>query len=229
LTAGAVSAAPIVDYNVLVPTASNELTVVQVQGSPTCPSFGAGNCLTNGPLAVDAASVTLDLGTSELLDLSVFVGGPGIIELSGFNGYERVVFTDAAFQSSGTATLGSGGSFFIGGTVTAGRMEIFLAGNLGVIPDIVILDYTTAPNPNFAAGTVGVSGDQVTVSVNGLDLGSFPDPLTGNLVSIKADFGFVAAVPEPNAAFVFGAGILLALALARRLGEKRREEGSLLS
>ena len=214
--AGAASAAPIVVYSQLDPSASNTLTVVQVTGSPTCPQFGAGNCLSNAPLAVDAASVTLDLGTNELLDLNILVQGPGTIQLSGYNGYEKIVFTDATFQSSGTATLGPGGSFFIAGAVTASALEVFLAGNLTAIPDIVVLNYTTAPNPNFAAGTIGISGDEVSVSVNGLDLGAFPDPLSGNLAIVKADFGFVAVVPEPGAALLYGIGLLIAGSAVRR-------------
>jgi hypothetical protein len=210
--AGGASAAPIVVYPQVV---SGGLTTVQVTGSPSCP-VGSGNCLTNGPLAVATASVTLDIGLGELQNLSVSVPGPGTIALSGYNGYEKIVFSNAAFQSSGTATLGPGGSFFIGGTVTASKLEVFLAGNLGAVPDIVVLNYSTAPNPNFAAGTLGISGDQLTVSINGLDLGSFPDPVTGNLATVKADFNFVATVPEPNAALLYGIGLLIAGSAVRR-------------
>jgi len=210
--AASASAAPIQTYPQVV---SGSLTTVQVTGSPTCP-IGTGNCLTNGPLAVSSASVTLDLGINQLQNLSIAVPGPGSIALTGYNGYEKIVFTNAAFQSSGTAMLGGGGSFFIAGTVTATKLEVFLAGNLSAVPDIVVLNYTTAPNPNFAAGTIGISGDQLTVSINGLDLGSFPDPTTGNIATAKADFNFVATVPEPSAALLYGVGLLIAGSAVRR-------------
>jgi hypothetical protein len=209
-------AAPIAIYPELEPTAANAMTVVQVTGSPNCAQFGTGNCLVNSPLAIKPASVTIDLGTNELLDLNIFVAGPGIIDLDGYNGYERIVFHDAEFQSTGTAMIGGGGSFAIAGTVTATSLELFLAGNLSAVPDIVVLNYTTAPNPNFAAGTIGIAGDQLSVSVTGLDLGSFPDPVTGELASVKADFSFVAVVPEPGAALLYGIGLLIAGPALRR-------------
>jgi hypothetical protein len=105
------------------------MTVVQVTGSPTC-NLGGGNCLTNSPLAIDSASVTIDLGTNELLDLNIFVAGPGNIVLAGYNGYQRIVFHDAQFQSTGSAMIGGGGNFAIAGTVTASSLELFLAGYL---------------------------------------------------------------------------------------------------
>ena len=215
LLAGGSSAAPVVVYPQLDNPGSNNLTVVQVTGSPDCP-IGLGNCLVNSPLAIDAASVTLDLGTNDLLNLTIFVQGPGVIDLNGYNGYEQIVFNDATFQSTGTTTLGPGGSFAIQGTVTASSLELFLAGNLTAIPDIVVLNYTTAPNFNVAAGTIGIAGDQLSVSVNGLDLGSFPDPQTGHLATVKADFGFVAVVPEPGAALLYGIGLLIAGTAVRR-------------
>jgi hypothetical protein len=210
--AAGAGAAPIQTYPQVV---SGSLTTVQVTGSPACP-IGSGNCLANGPLPVSTASVTLDLGLNQLQNLAVAVPGPGSIALTGYNGYEKIVFTNAAFQSSGTATLGGGGSFFIGGTVTASKLEVFLAGNLSAVPDIVVLNYTTAPNPNNASGTIGISGDQLTVSIRGLDLGSFPDPISGNLATVKADFRFVATVPEPNAALLYGIGLLIAGSAVRR-------------
>jgi len=210
------SAAPVVVYPVLEPSASNNMTVVQVTGAPGCPAFGAGNCLANGPLAIDSASVTLDLGTDELQNLKIFVAGPGVIDLDGYNGYEQIIFNNAMFQSTGTTILGPGGSFAIQGTVTASSLELFLAGNLTAVPDIVVLNYTTAPNVNIAAGTIGIAGNQLSVSVNGLDLGAFPDPQSGNLAVVKADFGFVAVVPEPGAALLYGIGLLIAGSAVRR-------------
>jgi hypothetical protein len=213
--AASASAAP-VDYPQLDPSGANAMTVVQVTGAPTCPQFGAGNCLSNGPLAIDAASVTLDLDTNELLNLTILAVGPGIIDLPGHPAYERIVFHNAEFQSTGTTVVGPGGSFAIQGNVTASSLELFLDGNLSAVPDIVVLNYTTAPNFNVAAGTIGIAGDQLTVSVTALDLGSFPDPQTGELVSVKADFSFVATVPEPGAALLYGIGLLIAAPALRR-------------
>ena len=209
-------AGPVSTFDVLDSGADNSVSVVQVDGSPDC-FIGLGNCLADGPLLIDSASITLDLGTGEILDLNIFAAGPGTIQLNGYNGYEKIVLTDAAFQSSGPATLGPGGSFNIAGAVTAAQLDLFLAGNDGAIADITVLNYTTAPNLNLASGTVGISGDQVAVSVQGLDFGFFPDPVTGeNPVAVKADFGFVAVVPEPSAALLYGIGLLIAGPAMRR-------------
>lgn len=220
--AASASAAPVVNYTQLEPSATNELTVVQVSGSAVCP-VGTGSCLAGGPLGIDSASVSLDLGTNELLDLNIFVGGPGEIEFGpgGFKGYQKIVFTDAVFQSSGTATLGAGGAFSIQGEVSAGQLDIFLAGGDPMIADITVMSYTTGISPNAVTGIIGIAGDQLSVFVTGFDIGRFPDldsygNPTGTFTRVKADFDFVAAVPEPGAALLYGIGILIAGTAVRR-------------
>ena len=213
LAAGA-SAAPIQTFNSLVGSAANEISTVAILGTgSTCPS--GQSCLLS-PVAINGASVTLDLGTSDLLDLNVFAQGPGSI-IMGFNGYEKIVFHNAFFQSSGTTTLGPGGNFTIAGTVTASSLDLFFTGNFGATPDQIVGNYSTTMNPNFMSGTIGVSGDQVTVSVNSVDLGVFPNPVTGGNPEIaEAKLGFVATVPEPSAVALYGMGLLIAGTALRR-------------
>ena len=209
------SAAPISTYDQLVGSAANEVSTVAIIGGTSTCSFGF-NCLAS-PVPISGASVMLDLGTSDLLNMNIAVQGPGSI-IMGFNGYEKIVFHDAVFQSSGTTTLGAGGVFSIGGAVTASSLELFFTGNNTLIADQIVSNYTSAPNFNFMSGTIGVAGDQLTVSVNSVDLGAFPDPNTGSLSLAEAKLGFVvgAAVPEPSATLLYGVGLLVAGMTLRR-------------
>lgn len=208
------SALPIETYDQLVGSAANEVSTVAIIGGTSTCSFGF-SCLAS-PVPISGASVMLDLGTSDLLNMTIAVQGPGSI-IMGFNGYEKIVFNNAVFQSSGTATLGGGGAFSIGGAVTASSLDLFFTGNFGATPDAIVLNYTSAPNFNFMSGTIGVAGDQLSVSVNSADLGAFPDPTTGSLSVAEAKLGFVVAVvPEPSAAVLYGVGLLIAGTVLRR-------------
>jgi hypothetical protein len=124
---------------------------------------------------------------------------------------------------SGPALLGAGGSFNIDGVVTASKLEIFLTGGLGAVPDIVVYNYSTEGSPfNLASGFVTVDANgQIEAFLNGVNFGAYPDlnasgKPTGTYSYIKADLGFVATVPEPGAALLYGTGLLIAAASVRR-------------
>ena len=214
------SAAPITYYLEL-----GSITTIQLQDvappiTPTSCPIGSGNCLVGGPLALTTAKVTVDTVTGQLLDLNVFVAGPGIIDMNGLNGYDAVVFNNTSFQSSGATTLTPSGSqfnFTSPGTLSAGSVDLFLVGNLGPYPGgspDYSLPYTnaTAPGGNFR-----LFNDQAALTLTGVDLGIFVDPLTGgNPVLAKADFSFTAVIPEPRAYAMYAAGLLLLGAAMRR-------------
>jgi len=229
LSAGA-SAAPVITYSQLVPSAQNALTEVQAFGAPSCPIGSlTGNCLANGPLDIDSASVMVDLGSAQVLDLDILVEGPGVIDFDdpttlltteSFKGYQKIVFTDATFGSIGTpANIGMNGNFVITGSVMAAKLEIFLAGNLGAVADLVVLNYVAAPNQ--VSGRILNFGDQIEVELTGVEIGNFPDiDESGNMLDtttrVRAEFAFTAAIPEPGAAVLYGVGLLIAGASVRR-------------
>jgi len=197
------SAAPIT-YNLEL----GYITTIQLQdvGAPITPTscpIGSGNCLVGGPLQLTSASVTVDLETGELLDLSIFVAGPGIIDMNGLNGYEAVVFNGTSFQSSGATTLTPSGSqynFNSPGLLSAAAVELFLLGNPGPYPG-PSPDFTVPySNPTAPGGNLQFVNGQAVLTLTGVDLGVFVDPLTGgNPVLAEADFSFTAAIPEPSA------------------------------
>lgn len=201
------------------------ITTIQLQdvGAPITPTscpVGSGSCLVGGPLQLTSATVTVDLESGELLNLSIFVAGPGIIDMNGLNGYEAVVFNNTSFQSSGATTLTPSGSqfnFTSPGLLSAGSVELFLAGNPGPYPG-PSPDYTLPyTNPTAPGGNFRIVDGQARLTLTGVDLGVFVDPLTGgNPVLAKADFSFTAAVPEPSAYAMYGAGLLVLGAALKR-------------
>ncbi len=215
------SAAP-VTYNLDV----GSITTIQLQDvsaplTPTsCPVGSSNNCLVGGPLALTAASVTVDMETGQLLDLSIFIAGPGIIDMNGLNGYEAIVFNNTSFQSSGATTLTPSGSqfnFTSPGAVSAETVELFLLGNPGPYPGPAP-DYTLPyTNPTAPGGNIRFVDGRAQLTLTGVDLGIFVDPLTGgNPVLAKADFSFTAAIPEPSSVALYGVGLLIAGAAVRR-------------
>ncbi len=201
------------------------ITSIQLQdvGAPITPTscpVGSGNCLVGGPLQLTSASVTVDLESGQLLNLSIFVAGPGIIDMNGLNGYEAVVFNGTSFQSSGASTLTPSGSqfnFTSPGSISANSVELFLVGNPGPYPG-PSPDYTLPyTNPTAPGGNFRIVDGQARLTLTGVDLGVFVDPLTGgNPVLAKADFSFTAAVPEPSAYAMYGAGLLILGAAVRK-------------
>jgi len=87
-------------------------------------------------------------------------------------------------------------------------MDLFFEGNTGATPDAVHSGYSSAAWP---AGGFTLDSELVTMTLTGVDLGIFVDPLTGmDPVLAQADFTLVAtAVPEPNAALLFPFGLLV--------------------
>ncbi len=194
------------------------ITTIQLQDisaplTPTTCPVGSGNCLVGGPLQISSASVTIDLESGELLDLRIFVAGPGIIDMNGLNGYEAVVFNNTTFQSSGATTLTPSGSqfnFTSPGSLSAESVELFLLGNPGPYPG-PSPDYSVPyTNPTAPGGNFRLVNGQAELTLTGVDLGVFVDPLTGgNAVLAKADFSFTAAIPEPSSYAMYGAGLLI--------------------
>lgn len=185
--------------------------------TPTSCPVGSGNCLVNPPLSIDAASVTLDLSTNTLISINIFVGGPGILDMNGLNGYEQVVFNDVTFQTSGSSALfpvvpSVQYNFGAAGTITSPSVQLFLNGNTGPTPDLDLpFSNPTTPTGNIVFGPGGI-----TLTLTGVDLGVFYDPQGGNPVLAKADFTFTAAVPEPRAAVLYGVALLVTGAALRR-------------
>jgi len=228
--AGAASAAP-VTYNLILTPGSNRVTTIQlVDISPpitaTPCGIGLGNCLANAPVAIDSASITLDLATNELIALDIFVSGPMILDLNGLNGYEGVNVNGASYQmNAGPFALipvGAQYNFAAPGAVSATSVELFFSGNPGPVPDAVVAPY--GPVPTTPTGNIQFGPNLLVLTLTGVDLGVFADPLTGgNPVLAKADFVFTAAVPEPDAALLYGVGLLVAGATLRRRAVVRVE------
>ena len=77
--------------------------------------------------------------------------------------------------------------------------------------------------PAAPGGSIILSGDQVSLSLTGVDIGVFVDPLTGqDAVLAKADFHFTGVIPEPNAAWLFAAGLLIATAAIQHERQQRK-------
>jgi hypothetical protein len=203
---------------------SGTLDTVQLQDAlnplttPTPCPIGSGNCLANPPLAITSASITLDTATSQLLNLSIFVAGPGTLNLlpGGFNGYDQIVFSNASYQSVlPTALFPNGGFAFSAPLSQPGQVSADITlfptggGSVGPIP------YTATPT-NGPSGTITFGeGGEIALNLEGVELGVFTGPL--GVTQVKADFSLTAAVvPEPGAALLYGVGMLIAATSLRR-------------
>ena len=196
--------------------------------TPTPCPIGTGNCL-NAPVSIDSGSIAIDIATNKLLDLSITLNGTGQLDMAGLNGYETVHFTGTTFQSTQTTDLtGSGPQYNIvpgiPGQVTVDQLDLFLAGNFGPTPDVALP--TNPSKPPFSAPAapggsfiLSETATELFLTLTGVDIGVFVDPNTGgDPVLAKADLNIVftrpqaatPAVPEPNAAPLFFAGILMA-------------------
>lgn len=199
---------------------TGSLTTIQLQpfpsGASICP-LGGANCLVNSPVSLDIGSVTLDLATNTLINLTVHTAGPGILAMGGINGYDQVTFSDATFQSSLATALTPSGpqyNFASPGIISVGAVELdFAAPNPS--PNVIVpYSASTTPSGNISFD----ENNKLILTLTGVDLGIFTDPLTGlNPVVAKADFTFTAAaVPEPGAALLYGVGLLIAGTAVRR-------------
>jgi hypothetical protein len=204
-------AAP-VTYN-LVTGSLDEVWLFDPSGGATpCPIGSANDCLVN-PVSIDSASITVDFATNQILDLNIVLTGTGELDLVGLNGWETGYFTGTMFQTTSPGALGDmgGGQFHflqLVGDVTIDSLELFAVGNPGPVPDYAGAYAAPTLGPN---GDLWLTGDFLALTLKGVDIGYFPDPLTGELVLAVADFSIVAEtpVPEATAATLFGVGFLI--------------------
>jgi hypothetical protein len=228
LLSAAAGAAPIT-YN-LIPGPGSQVTTVQlVDVAPPitttpCP-IGSGNCLTNAPVPITGATVTVDLATNTLIDLNIIVAGPLALNLNGLNGYQSASVSGVSYQMNAgpfaLSPVGSQYNFAAPGTISATSVELFLVGNFGPVPDFVVPFGPAATTPT---GNIQFGPNGLTLSLTGVDLGVFRDPLTGgNPVLAKADFVFTGAIPEPGASISFILSLLVGGTMVSRF--KRSSTG----
>lgn len=219
---GGAEAAPITYF--LTPGPGSRVTTIQLVDisppiTPTSCPVGMGNCLSNAPVPITAATVTVDLAAANpLIDLDILVSGPMILDLNGLNGYEQVNVHGASYQMNPgpfpLVPVGSQYNFAAPGAVSAASVELFFLGNPGPVPNAVVPFGPAATTPT---GNIQFGPGLLTLTLTGVDLGVFADPLTGgNPVLAKADFVFTAAVPEPGAAVLFMVALLVVGTAGRR-------------
>lgn len=200
-----------VTYNL----SSGSITTIQFidistgQVSP-CP-IGGTNCL-GGSVALTGGSIVVDESTGTLTSLALSTTTGGVLQMGGFSGYSSVAFSNLSYASSApTAMTGGAGIYNFGpvsGTVTTDLTFSLLAGGS-----------QTVSGASFAAGPTGNlfidQSGHANLSLTGVNLGVFCNPLTGNCVVAKADFGAVGAIPEPGAAAAFAVGLALVVGTLR--------------
>ena len=191
-----------------------QITSIQISdplGLLPCPVGSASNCLSNAPVAIDSGSITLDFGTSTLVDLNFGASGPAVLDFGGAFGVNSVVLDDTAFQSLGASPLTGGGGAF----------------NYGPAPGVLTTDVTINPiigGPIFLPGVsqAFVPGGNLFVdgsgnlNLTGVSFGQLC--LDQVCVAAMTDFSLQAspAIPEPSAALVFGLGAALVVAARGR-------------
>jgi hypothetical protein len=165
---------------------------------------------------IDAASVTVDFDPAvfDLNNLFIAATGPGTVTLSGINGWDTVVFSNASLQSLSitdiTPSPTTPGTFNFGTPVQI-LSDLALTNAFGTT---VINDYLATSG---ATGSILLTPDGLDISLNGVVLGLLPDPVNPNLSQlVKADFNFTArnvdgarAIPEPGSQLLFPAGLAL--------------------
>ena len=225
LAGGLLFAMPALAASVTYSLSSGALTTVQfidlTTGQPSPCPIGGSNCL-GAALALTGGTIQVDEAAGTLLSLSVSSTNTGVLSMGGFSGYSTVSFSNLSFVTNGPTALFSNGSvgsanlYSFGpasGTVTTDLAFSFVAGGTASVPGV-----------SFAAGPIGSmvidQGGAMSLSLSGVNLGVLCDPLNPSAcVLVKADFhlGASPAIPEPNAAAVFGAGLVFVCAsLARR-------------
>jgi hypothetical protein len=136
-------------------------------------------------------------------------------------GVDEVVFTNAVFQSSPAflplpLTPQGANSYTFG--IVPGRVDTDLVLHLDGGGTVGPIDYANAAGPS---GSISFANGQIELALDGVLLGTFADPqLLHPSVDVKADFFFTAStavVPEPDAAVLYGVGLLVAATtMARR-------------
>jgi len=216
----------------LVPGPGSQITTIQLVDvappyTPTPCPVGSGNCLVNAPVAITGATVTVDLATNQLIDLSITVSGPLVLDLNGLNGYESANVSGLSYQmNTGPFALTPVGvqyNFAAPGTLSATSVELFFLGNPGPVPDAAV---PYGPVPTTPTGNIQFGPGSITMTLTGVDLGTFVDPLTGrDPVLAKMDFVFTGVIPEPGASSSFVLSLLVGGTMAWRF--KRSSTGRL--
>ena len=124
------------------------------------------------------------------LDLDQTLVGFDMIQVSG-------AMLDHAVGATGAVS--PAGSFALD-TVMSGTIT-----GIGGPPPSTFVSSTTSG----AVGSVGISGDTLSLGLFGVNLASFQS-LTNpsDIIEVKADFSFVGVVPEPGTAVLLGLGLL---------------------
>ena len=186
-----------------------------------CPIGGGVNCLVNAPLAIDFGSITLDEGTLTLSNATITAGGTGSLQLGGMFGYTGIDFSSTTFQSAGASSLsGTLGnySFNAPGSITTDLVLNTVGGPIA-LPGTVL--------PATPTGSINISGNQLFLNLQGVNLGMVCDPQNPtNCVIAKADFQLTASspIPEPSAFAAFSLGLVVLGAAARRIRNSKPQE-----
>src|SRR5262245_30765847 len=166
------------------------------------------------PIDITTASVTVDFDPAvlDLNNLFIAAAGPGTVTLSGINGWDQVVFSNASLQSLGISDIApQGGGVFNFGTAAALTSDLALTNAGGTT---TVSGYTAQSG---ATGSILLTPGGLDITLNGVVLGFLPDPVNPDLAEVvKADFHFTAnsvsgetSVPEPGSQLLLPAGLAL--------------------
>lgn len=116
-------------------------------------------------------------------------------------GFDMIQVTGAMLDHAvgATGAVSPAGSFALD-TVMSGTIT-----GIGGPPLATFVSSTTSD----AVGSVGISGDTLTLGLFGVNLAQFQS-LTNpsDIIEVKADFSFTGVVPEPGTAVLLGLGLL---------------------
>jgi hypothetical protein len=206
---------------------SGQITTIQFLdpsgAAVPCPIGFPSNCLTNAPVAIDSGTIVLDQGALVLANLDFHSTGPSLINFGGAIGLDSMAMANATFQTSGASPLTPDPVF--ANTFAFGPAAGTLTSDLTVTPaggggPSFFPSYQIASAPT---GSIFVSSTTANLSLAGVDLGTFCNPLDpSSCLVVKADFNLLATrrtgpvIPEPGAFLVFAVGTLLVHTSVRR-------------